>query len=221
MKIRASRSWSDQEQFWAGKFGEEYIDRNQSNQLLGSNIHFFAKALEGIPKPVSCLEFGANIGMNLKALSLLFPEMNLAAIEINLRAVQMLSNSLPNSRVFEGSLLDFQPKEEWDLCVVKGVLIHIAPADLPEAYEILAKASGSYLLISEYYSPYPVEVNYRGHSDKLFKRDFVGEFLMLHPDFRLVNYGFGYHGDVAFPEDDLNWFLLKRESKNDSNKGSQ
>ena len=26
--------------FWAGQFGDEYIDRNTSDQLFASNLHF-------------------------------------------------------------------------------------------------------------------------------------------------------------------------------------
>jgi spore coat polysaccharide biosynthesis protein SpsF len=35
-----------QEQFWAGEFGTAYIERNQGDALLASNINFFTKALQ-------------------------------------------------------------------------------------------------------------------------------------------------------------------------------
>ena len=47
----------------------------------------------------------------------------------------------------------------------------------------------------EYYNPTPVEVEYRGHVQKLFKRDFAGEMLDRFPDLTLVHYGFAYHRD--------------------------
>lgn len=34
---------TSQEEFWSGEFGNAYIDRNKSDQLLASNIHFFLK----------------------------------------------------------------------------------------------------------------------------------------------------------------------------------
>ena len=34
-----------------------------------------------------------------------------------------------------------------------------------------------YLLINEYYNPKPVSIDYRGHSERLYKRDFAGEIL--------------------------------------------
>ena len=44
-------------------------------------------------------------------------------------------------------------------------------------YQKLYDASSSYILIAEYYNPSPVTISYRGHQDRLFKRDFAGEFL--------------------------------------------
>jgi hypothetical protein len=31
-----------------------------------------------------------------------------------------------------------------------------------------------------------------------------------HPGLTLVDYGFAYHRDRAFPQDDINWFLLEK-----------
>ena len=36
---------TEQEKFWAKEFGDDYIERNQSEQLLASNIVFFTNAL--------------------------------------------------------------------------------------------------------------------------------------------------------------------------------
>ena len=55
---------TDQEEFWAGNFGDEYIERNKSKELLASNLNFFSKALKNANKPKSCIEFGSNVGMS-------------------------------------------------------------------------------------------------------------------------------------------------------------
>jgi pseudaminic acid biosynthesis-associated methylase len=199
-----------QESFWAGSFGSEYIDRNQGEALLASNLDFFSKALRCARGVGSCIEFGANIGMNLRALQLLFPTMERHAIEINPDAARALRAYLPPEAVHEGSILDFLPGRTWDLVLIKGVLIHIAPASLPNVYERLAASSGRYVLMCEYYNPSPVSIPYRGHAERLFKRDFAGEFLDLHPGFRLVDYGFAYRRDPNFPQDDITWFLMER-----------
>ena len=66
------------------------------------------------------------------------------------------------------------------------------------------------MLICEYYNPSPVSIEYRGHSDRLFKRDFAGEIMDRFTDVQLVDYGFAYHRDISFPQDDCTWFLLEK-----------
>ena len=42
------REKTAQEELWEGNFGDNYIERNSSKELLASNIHFFAKILSKI-----------------------------------------------------------------------------------------------------------------------------------------------------------------------------
>lgn len=199
-----------QEAFWAGSFGSEYIGRNQGDALLAANLDFFSKALRCARGIGDCIEFGANVGMNLRALRLLFPSMEQHAIEINPDAARALRTILSPEAVHEGSILEFEPARTWDLVLIKGVLIHIDPGSLHRVYERLAAASGRYVLMCEYYNPSPVAIPYRGHADRLFKRDFAGEFLDSQPGFRLADYGFAYRRDPNFPQDDITWFLMER-----------
>ena len=203
---------TDQEAFWAGEFGTEYIQRNQGDQLLASNLNFFTRALHGARNVKHCIEFGANIGMNLKALKLLYPSLDLHGIEINADAAAELARAIPPANVRNSSILDFEPDRKWDLVLIKGVLIHINPDALPQVYDKLVAASGRYLLLAEYYNPAPVAIPYRGHSDRLFKRDFAGEILERHKNFELVDYGFAYRRDPSYPQDDITWFLMEKRS---------
>ncbi len=206
-----AQTWSTrQEAFWAGEFGVDYIDRNQGPALLASNLAFFANALRRAGRPRDCIEFGANVGMNLKALQLLHPGIDLHAIEINAEAARQLADVVPPANVHCGSIIEYPPTRRFDLVLIKGVLIHVAPEALPSVYDALHGACGRYLLVAEYYNPTPVAVPYRGHADRLFKRDFAGELLDRHPSLRLVDYGFAYRRDPAFPQDDITWFLLER-----------
>ena len=201
---------TEQEAFWAGEFGTAYIDRNKDAQMLASNLKLFAKSLDQADSISSCLEFGANIGMNLRAIKLLYPHSQLSAIEINPDAANQLGEIIGDENVFTGSILDFQPQQKVDLSLIKGVLIHMNPEVLPDVYDKLYQASRRYILLCEYYSRTPTEITYRGHADRLFKRDFAGEMLDKYPDLYLVDYGFAYIRDRAFPKDDLNWFLLEK-----------
>lgn len=201
-----------QEEFWAGNFGSEYIGRNDSDQLLASNLNFFTKALNQAGRISSCLELGANIGMNLKALQLLYPGIELKGAEINPDAAKLLGGLIGEKNVYLGSMFDYPITIKVDLSLIKGVLIHINPDMLNVVYEKLYQASNRLILVCEYYNPSPVTISYRGHTDRLFKRDFAGEMLEKYSDLRLVDYGFAYRRDPAFPQDDITWFLMEKRS---------
>jgi pseudaminic acid biosynthesis-associated methylase len=201
---------TEQEEFWAGNFGTEYIKRNQGDGFLASNLDFFSKALRSASGMSSCIEFGANIGMNLKALKLLRPALDMHAIEINKDAAQELTTWMGVKNVYNTSILDFSASRQWDLVLIKGVLIHIDPDVLLTVYEKLVNSTGRYLMVAEYYNPVPVGISYRGHENRLFKRDFAGEIMDIYPNMKLVDYGFLYHRDINFPQDDITWFLMEK-----------
>ncbi len=201
---------TEQERFWAGEFGDEYVSRNQGAGLVAGNLALFSKILAHAASVGSVIEFGANVGLNLMALRQLLPRAELSAIEINSRAVELL-RQLNNVTVYAQSILDFSPDRPRDLVLIKGVLIHINPDMLRRVYDRLYRTSRRYICLVEYYNPTPVSVTYRGQTDRLFKRDFAGEMLDQFPDLCLVDYGFSYHRDSNFPQDDLTWFLLEKK----------
>jgi spore coat polysaccharide biosynthesis protein SpsF len=201
---------TEQEAFWAGEFGTDYIQRNQGDALLASNLNFFSRALNSMRSVKSCIEFGANIGMNLKALGLLYPAIDAHGIEINAQAAAQLQQLIQPEKVHHESILDFTPQRQWDLALIKGVLIHMNPEVLPAVYDKLVSSTSRYLLVAEYYNPTPVAITYRGHSDRLFKRDFAGEIMERHREMQLIDYGFAYRRDPVFPQDDITWFLLEK-----------
>lgn len=202
---------TEQENFWAGDFGNRYIERNQGEALLANKLALWS----GIIKKFSlrgvktCLEFGTNIGLNLQALGLLLPHLNMSGVEINQKAAQICSK-LPRVKIYNESALTFETDEKYDFTFTCGVLIHIAPDKLPIMYEKLYRFSNKYIVISEYYNPTPVEVNYRGHKERLFKRDFAGEIMDMFPNVRLIDYGFGYHRDNNFDLGDSTWFIMEK-----------
>lgn len=201
---------TEQEEFWAGHFGNEYINRNFDEQIIAGNINLFSQILSFTSGVKSVLEFGANIGQNLLALKQLLPKADFTAVEINKVACESLQKHSWINTINQ-SLLDFNTDEKHDFVLTKGLLIHINPVELQNVYRTLYNASSKYICLVEYYNPVPVEVNYRSYTNKLFKRDFAGELLKKFPDLKLIKYGFSYHLDNNFPQDDLNWFLLEKE----------
>lgn len=201
---------TEQESFWAGAFGEEYAGRNRDELLLAANVAFFARALRAAGPLGSVVELGASVGMNLRALKVLYPAIQLTGVEINASAARDLASAIGPGNVLNTTLFDRTISTRADLALIKGVLIHVAPEKLSVAYDQLYRLSRNYILIAEYYNPSPVAISYRGHEGKLFKRDFAGELMDRHPDLRLLDYGFLYRRDPVFPQDDVTWFLMAK-----------
>lgn len=203
---------TDQEHFWAGEFGDAYISRNNSDQLLASNLNLFSKILERTGRLSSVIELGCNVGMNLKALASLSPTSKIRGIDINQTAVDTLSGQHAEFDLKCGSILEPLDFEKSTMTFTKGVLIHINPDYLSAVYQNLYEKSERFICLIEYYNPSPVTINYRGHDDRLFKRDFCKDLTDQYPDLRLIDYGFCYRNDETFPQDDLTWFLLEKIS---------
>lgn len=210
-KIKRPPFQTEQEKFWAGEFGTQYIRRNMGAKLAAANVALFSRALRHTQGIRSCIELGANIGLNLHALQLLYPGLRPYAVEINTAAAAALRKVVPTENIHLTSILDFEPQDTYDLVLAKGILIHINPDYLGKVYEKLYRSCGHYLLICEYYSPTPVSMVYRGNKDRLFKRDFAGDMLDNYRDLVLLDYGFAYYRDPNFPQDDVNWFLLEKD----------
>ena len=197
-----------QENFWAGEFGDSYISRNESENLLASNIMLFAKifsSLDGVP--LSFLELGANIGMNIKAIQKIAPGANITGVEINKQACKILAST--GCEVIENSIINAKINKVYDFVFTKGVLIHLSPDQLQDTYRKMYAWSNRFILIAEYYNPTPMAIPYRGNNDRLFKRDFAGEFMDVFPDVILKDYGFAYHRGT-YSQDDITWSLLEK-----------
>ena len=199
-----------QENFWAGKFGDDYIARNMSPELLASNTAFFSKILCHVSQVNSILELGANIGLNLRVLKALLPNAESSAVEINKKAIEILTDNINKGKIYHQSILGFEVDYQRDFVFTKGVLIHLNPDELDKVYQTLFDSSRKYICIAEYYNPSPVSIPYRGHEGYLFKRDFAGELMSKYPSLQLVNYGFTYHRDNNFKQDDITWFLMSK-----------
>ncbi len=203
---------TEQESFWAGEFGDEYSQRNNSESLLVNKTAFFSKVLQRTGVLQSVLELGSNVGLNLQAINKLLPNTELSAIEINAFAKEQLEKWGGCKEIFHQSALEFTSDNCYEMTMILGVLIHINPQELPQMYQKLYDHSQRWVLLSESYNPTPVEVKYRGNDGRYFKRDFAGEMMAQYPDLKLVDYGFIYHGDPAFPLDDTTWFLMEKRA---------
>jgi len=181
---------------WATSFGRNYTDRNTldpagldalwSNNYGVTRTALNARFLKELPTEARILEVGCNIGNQL----LLMHGMgygNLSGIDVQPYAVQIAKTRVPGASVAEGSVLDIPFSDgDFDLVFTSGLLIHIAPTDLPTALAEIHRVSGRWILGSEYYAPSSTEINYRGHNDLLWKDDFAQRYLQQFPDLRLL-----------------------------------
>ena len=204
---------TDQELFWAGDFGNDYTNRNQGEDIERSNLLFWGSIIKRTGVVNSCFELGCNRGLNLDAVKSLLPSCHTSGLEINSYAADECTSK--GHHVYQGSILAptasiNQSSVSSELSLIAGVLIHINPDSLNIAYDLLYRLSSKYVLISEYFNPVPVELSYRGHSERLFKRDFAREFWAKFPNLALVDYGFVWSEDPVAPKDNLTWFLFRK-----------
>src|SRR5262249_42089560 len=130
--------------------------------------------------------------------------------ELNPQAVAVLKTQ-PGVQAVHAAILDFgAPEDSFDLVLTCGVLIHINPADLPAIYRKMLALSSRYILINEYFNPTPVALPYRGHEERLFKRDFGSEFLTTNEGHaRVVDYGFLWQ-PMEPAWDNTTWWLFEK-----------
>jgi pseudaminic acid biosynthesis-associated methylase len=203
---------TEQETFWHGDFGNAYTDRNNGDEISRANLLFWGGVLKRTGPIQSCFEIGCNRGLNLDAIKTLLPACKTSGLEINTYAAKECARK--GHQVFEGSILAAPHESHFarlaDLSFASGVLIHIEPGGLNAAYDLLFSTSKTFILISEYFNPQPVAIPYRGHENRLFKRDFAGELWARYPNLRLVDYGFIWSKDPVAPKDDTTWFLFQK-----------
>jgi len=186
--------------------------RNAGEDVINSNVVLFGNILKCAPSVRSILELGCNVGLNLEALKRIDSRFELTGVEINHDAVR-IARDKNIAEIRQGTVIEKMDADAlFDMTFTKTVLIHINPDALAHVYDNLYCLSKRYIMVCEYYNPSPVVVNYRGHADRLFKRDFAGDLIDRY-GLRLVNYGFAYHRDKYFAQDDVTWFLLEKISK--------
>jgi pseudaminic acid biosynthesis-associated methylase len=202
-----------QVEFWRGDFGNLYTERNTAtHEQLAARIALWSdilKPLIGSP-PKSILEVGCNLGINLRALRAITGA-DFFAVEPNERARQtLLRDGVVASANLRGGFaqsIDF-PDGVADLAFTSGVLIHIHPDHLAAACQEIYRCSGRFIACVEYFSDKPEMIPYRGHNDRLFKRDFGGFWMDQFPDLRVLATGFAWKRTTGL--DNLTWWLFEK-----------
>ncbi len=210
-----------QSEKWRGEFGREYSERNLLNppdldKIYQRNYGVTRTALNhnflaDIPRSASILEVGCNLGNQLILLKQMGFE-NLSGIEIHQGIVNEAQSRVPWAKVMEGSVLKIPFRDaSFDLVFTSGLLIHIAPQNLPLAMNEIYRCARSWIWGLEYHSPEMTEVPYRGHSELLWKADYVRLYTEGFPDLELVS-----EQKLSYLENDNvdSMFLLRRKKGN-------
>ena len=202
-----------QVEFWRGDFGDAYTDRHATSaQHLRARVALWADILSHtlVSAPKSILEVGANVGVNLRAIRTLTPA-RLLGVEPNDKArKQLVEDKIVDTqdlRAGIASAIDF-PDGVADLVFTSGVLIHIHPDELLASMKELHRCAKRWIVSIEYFSDKPEMIPYRGHDDRLFKRDFGGLWLDHFTDLRAVGYGFCWKRVTGL--DNLTWWLFEK-----------
>ena len=117
---------TEQEAFWVGDFGQEYMIRNNSEEILNLKLKTWSKIFDAMDNVKSIKEFGCNIGLNLMAIKKLNPDIQLSGIEINKEAARKAS-ALKIAEIETRTIIEKLNFELVDMTFTAGVLIHINP----------------------------------------------------------------------------------------------
>lgn len=181
---------------WSGDFGREYTDRNtytpaELDELYRRNYGITRtevnrRFLGAIPRDARILEVGCNLGTQLLLLQLMGFS-NLYGVEIQDYALSRAKERFPGAVLTQASAFAIPyPDRFFDLVFTSGVLIHIAPEDLPRALREIHRCAKQWIWGFEYYAPELTEVAYRGHTALLWKTDYARLYLKQFPELRLV-----------------------------------
>jgi pseudaminic acid biosynthesis-associated methylase len=151
----------DTKEFWKNEFGDEYLKRNRVDWQ--ARIPFWQYII-GATGARSVFEFGCNAGWNLSAIHRAYPDISVYGEEIN-------DNAALQARV-AGLRVNMDMWPSYDLTFTAGVLIHVPPDELDLFMWNIVDNSHEYVLAVEYDSEKEEEVEYRGHSGKLWKRPY-------------------------------------------------
>ena len=198
-------------EIWEADFGREYTERNPTSAAeMDATLEayyggvkkseIFRKFLGADRFPNGkVLEVGCNVGAQLAILQAVNPNLELHGIEPQSYALERAREAHSNIDFRQGTAyaLPFEDNS-FDVVMTNGVLIHIAPEDLPDALAEIHRTSKRYIFGHEYFSEEPKEISYKGHAALLWKMNYMQQCLQQFPDLQTVHMEYLHYVD---PED--------------------
>lgn len=156
------------EQFWKEEFGAEYHCRNRVDWR--ARVPFWSDVINRTGAR-SVFELGCGPGWNLSAIKRAYPDVMVYGADVNeiaLAQAEMAGLEIAHAEEFYKE----HESRVFDLTMTVGMLIHVAPEDLERTMAGIVRLSAQYVLAVEYESEQEEEVEYRGHTGKLWRRPF-------------------------------------------------
>ena len=173
------------EAFWAGEFGDDYVDRNRVDWQ--ARIPFWESAVQ-FCQPMTALEVGCNAGWNLRAIQQCSPGTELLGVDVNADAAEEARQAGFEVQCTDAlGIMGLHEPGSIDLVFTAGVLIHIPPEDLESVMRAIINVCGRYVIAVEYDADESQEVEYRGHAGRLWKRPYGKLYEAL--GLKLLSYG--------------------------------
>ncbi len=184
-----------QSKTWAGKFGDDYVERNVSVDVVNKDYvkltglkydEIFSDFFQDLDKDLDILELGCNVGNNLSILkSLGFT--NLHGLDVNSKAIDIANSRYSDIHFYNSSIESCEfPAQSFDLVFTAGVLIHINPSALPNIIKQILSLSKQYVFGFESFSESITDVFYRNSNNLYWKQNFPQLFKNISPDLNMV-----------------------------------
>ncbi|OEE83866.1 hypothetical protein A1OQ_03720 [Enterovibrio norvegicus FF-162] len=185
-----------QDKVWSTHHGFRYVTHHLGEDWKSTRIPYWKVILSNIDNCSSILEFGCNIGANLRAINTIDSSYSLNGIEINPFAVDQ-ANRLQFVNATEGSIVTHDMGEKFDFVFSRGVLIHINRDELSKVFDNMVKHSNKYIMLFENFSEENSDLeNYSklvtgGDSDENYQfwANYPKLFSERHPSWKLVASG--------------------------------
>lgn len=188
------KNHSKEENFWLSKFGENFLERNNSYEEINKYFNLeigidvgepFQKNFEELNRDISILEIGCNVGVKLEILKNMGFK-NLTGIDINANALKEGKRRNPDIEFIESTIEELDADSmKYDLVFTSVVLIHQNPKTLDSIIKKIIKISKKYIFGYEYFSENLQEIEYRGNKGVLWKQNFPELFQKIEPNLKL------------------------------------